>query len=412
MALQVVALAAMACTVWFVHGRWMSAEAELKRSQEALRTAGEQRLVASEQRSRVETALAEAKERAASAEEAANKADFERRRLKRQLDEAHSALSSTDRDRRVALAELELAAGNFEGAAEILDSIPASQRDRQWSRIKWLSGSGVGFCEVQTYHVAGIPSSLAFDHQGKQLAAGSYTGQFGTSGTATSIWNVRTGKERMHFRDETGYGTSMDYSRDGKWIAFTGNKVVVVNAETGTEVVRFDEHTVSPHCVSISPDGTLVASSSIKSGEGETLVWKLDTGAVTLQIPHAALCVTFSPDGRKLATSGDEIKIWDSKSGEELLTFGDRATRLAYSPDGKQIASISGLFESTPGTVTLWDAATGQPVFSETQDEDQLACVAFSPDGQHIATCGYESYLKKVKLWNVRLREGHRLPPW
>ena len=66
--------------------------------------------------------------------------------------------------------------------------------------------------------------------------------------------------------------------------------------------------------------------------------------------------LTFSPDGRRLFTAGQDntIKVWDTASGKELLTLsspGGPWPRLAMSPDGHRLASAD-----IQGHLKLWDA--------------------------------------------------------
>ena len=96
--------------------------------------------------------------------------------------------------------------------------------------------------------------------------------------------------------------------------------------------------------------------------------------------------MAFSPDGRRLATGGEEntVKIWDVQTGQELHTLrghnGDVYT-VAFSPDdeGRWIASAG-----EDSTVKVWDSQTGALVRSFRGHTGLVSSVAFSPDGRRL----------------------------
>jgi WD40 repeat protein len=98
--------------------------------------------------------------------------------------------------------------------------------------------------------------------------------------------------------------------------------------------------------------------------------------------------VAFSPDGRRLATGGEEntVKIWDVQNGAELQTLrghnGDVYT-VAFSPDddGRWVASAG-----EDSAVKVWDSRTGKLVRSFRGHTSVVTSVAFSPDGRRLVS--------------------------
>ena len=79
----------------------------------------------------------------------------------------------------------------------------------------------------------------------------------------------------------------------------------------------------------------------------------------------------------------------------EVRTFAGHADEVfgvAFSPDGQSLATCS-----KDGTVRIWNAATGDCRHVLSNHTDEVTCLAFSPDGTVLAT-GSEDH--RVILWN------------
>jgi WD40 repeat protein len=88
-------------------------------------------------------------------------------------------------------------------------------------------------------------------------------------------------------------------------------------------------------------------------------------------------CVTFSPDGKTLATaSHDElVKLWDPVTGQERATLKGHTgpvSSLGFSRDNKLLASASGApvpLTTRAGEVILWRAAGREEVASRGEEK-------------------------------------------
>jgi WD40 repeat protein len=143
-----------------------------------------------------------------------------------------------------------------------------------------------------------------------------------------------------------------------------------------------------------SPDGKTLAS---LSADKTIKLWDVATRKerATLRGSHAV----FSPDGRTLAWNEPEdrtVHLGDVGSGKDRVTLQghrDVVSPLAFSPDGQTLAS-----GSRDTTIKLWEAATGTERATLRGHTDWVLSVAFSPDGRTLASGGND---RTIRLWDL-----------
>ena len=170
--------------------------------------------------------------------------------------------------------------------------------------------------------------------------------------------------------------------------------------------------------IAYSPDGTLIAAA------GSLGIWLYDAESLAEvgRIAQRARYIAFSPNGRILASghwSEQTVHLWDVETRESVgrLAFADDrgVTALTFSLDGRSLAAgYAGGDEN--GFVGLWNIGTHQQTARLNTAARSLWALAFSPDGQLLASGGHKN--AGIDLWNVRSHalmttfEGHNEKPY
>ena len=113
--------------------------------------------------------------------------------------------------------------------------------------------------------------------------------------------------------------------------------------------------------------------------------WELPEGAKVRFGKGSNREITYSQDGSKLAVASSiGVWIYDAQTGEELDLYTGHTGfvySVAFSPDGNTLAS--GSYDST---ISLWDVDTGEEKRILKGHTARVESVAFSPDGKTIAS--------------------------
>ncbi|HRI70417.1 MAG TPA: WD40 repeat domain-containing protein, partial [Polyangium sp.] len=198
------------------------------------------------------------------------------------------------------------------------------------------------------------------------------------------------------------------------WAAWSpdGQRVVTAGWDPAAYVFRADGkgepmvlrgHTERLRRASFSPDGRHIVTASF---DDTARVWDLDGGREPIVLGGHGGNVTdavFSPDGAYVATiSSDEItRVFPAAGTDKPKLFGrattvQRASQLngvAWSPDGKRIATAG-----NDGIAAVWrvdDESIAPVALGKGID---LRSVAFSPDGQYVLTTAMDNI---ARLWRV-----------
>ncbi|RXH58895.1 WD40 repeat domain-containing protein [Granulicella sibirica] len=277
-------------------------------------------------------------------------------------------------------------------------------------------------------------TGVAFSPDSKRLATVS-------DDDSVKMWDAATGKELSSWPGHSGGLNAVAFMPDSLGLLTAGKDGVIRiwNIDNRQETRALRGHAARVNAISLSPNGTLLATAS----EDQTVkLWDTVTGHELLTLKGHTRGVTgvaFSHSGKRLATASSDatVKIWDPSTGKELFDLGlSKSTytegALAFDPNdstlvtpgvgdtiarwdiatGREWPPLSGgppsgirllaysrngtlAASGREGSVRIWHAGESRSTIRMPGHSDGITAMAFSPDGESLAT-GDQDYLAKI----------------
>ncbi|MEH1970556.1 nSTAND1 domain-containing NTPase [Nostoc sp.] len=281
--------------------------------------------------------------------------------------------------------------------------------------IKFWRRDGTQMKIIDSKHLLPI-RDLTFSSDGEMLASASEDG-------SVKLWQTRILKESEdsnQFIFVEQYGMPIGHEDDVSSISFNDKRKIIASASSDGTVKLWSyedntfqsllKHKDQVFCVSCSPNGEMIASGDCS---GNVRLWNGDGELLKEFQAHSnsVSTVSFSPDNETLISCSSDkyIKLWylHKESIEEpIIEFSEdeEVYCATFSPDGKKIASTN-----KDGTIVI-RFTDGKLLKTLKGHRGFVSKVTFSPDGKFLISSGEDG---TIKFWHCQSRfEGHDDEIW
>jgi|GEM_PF-3444014 len=249
----------------------------------------------------------------------------------------------------------------------------------------------------------GWDDSITVCPAGRQVAARAANGSI-------CCWDARTGKLLQKGPRYSEGVTGLAFSPDGTLLAVAGlYGPIDIMSSTLAELRQRIPVLGEPGRLSFSTDGQALVV-AISSGFGS---WEVTSGKELVRIdgPKVIRDMSLSPDGRLVAVAERAtVGLWALSSTRRVGQVRRPGGLVVFSPAGKILASVE-----VNQPIALTDIESGADIW-HLDAQSWVRALAFSPDGQFIASGDYEAEEgSRIMVWNVQTGELLRVvrgEPW
>ena len=184
------------------------------------------------------------------------------------------------------------------------------------------------------------------------------------------LWDTSSGELLAETEKLDSIIWDLDYHPGGSLLAVgLENGLAQIRNSLDLSLIRQYYLPGAVNSLSISPDGTKLAAGVADDGNGMVIIIDLDSGEELLSFRahlYSVPALVFSPDGALLATGAVDrmVKVWNSATGAliQSLPLEGQGTSLAFSHDGGLLASgycsKSENYLCQESSVLLWSTTT------------------------------------------------------
>jgi WD40 repeat protein len=237
-----------------------------------------------------------------------------------------------------------------------IESLETNRSDvSEWENCKILTISGKSFfdaVEVEFHGHTTKVESVAWNHDGSQVASGSFDGKL-------LIWDAKTGESVLSLDGHRHPVTCIKWKHDSSQLLSVSSTTIVLSDGVTGELLKSFE-SVLVH--SFAWNDTCSKIVSVRRNTSMVDIWDVATGSLLITLKgHTGWVTTvaWSHDGLKILSGSYDktIKIWDAITGKELQTLKGHSSyvlSVAWKHDDSTIISWS-----RNHSVKIWDGITG-----------------------------------------------------